>query len=123
VIGLAGALDGKVAAITGASSGIGAATAVALAGAGAAVALGARREDRLSSLAGRIEGDGGKAIPIAVDVADEGSANSFVKRSHSELGGLDILVNNAGVMLLGPVEGADTEQWRTMVNVNLLGLL
>jgi clavulanate-9-aldehyde reducatase len=123
VIGLAGALDGKVAAITGASSGIGAATAVALAGAGAAVALGARREDRLSSLAERIEGDGGKAIPIAVDVADEGSANSFVKRAHSELGGLDILVNNAGVMLLGPVGGADTEQWRTMVNVNLLGLL
>jgi clavulanate-9-aldehyde reducatase len=117
------ALDGKVAAITGASSGIGEATAVALAGAGAAVAIGARREDRLSSLASRIEGDGGRALALPVDVADEDSARSFVTEAHSQLGGLDILVNNAGVMLLGPVEGAPTDQWRTMVNVNLLGLL
>src|SRR4051794_16594479 len=115
-----GALDGKTAAITGASSGIGEATALALAEAGAAVALGARREDRLSDLASRI---GDKALPITVDVADEESANSFVQRAASELGSLDILVNNAGVMLLGPVAGAPTDQWRTMVDVNLLGLL
>jgi NADP-dependent 3-hydroxy acid dehydrogenase YdfG len=118
-----GALDGKTAAITGASSGIGEATALALAGAGASVALGARREDRLSALAERISSGGGKALALPVDVADEDSARSFVERAHSELGGLDILINNAGVMLLGPVEGAPTEQWRTMVNVNLLGLL
>src|SRR4051812_46891869 len=118
-----GALDGKVAAITGASSGIGEATAVALASEGAAVAIGARREDRLSSLASRIEGDGGRALALRVDVADEESAAAFVTEAHSQLGGLDILVNNAGVMLLGPVEGAPTDQWRTMVNVNLLGLL
>jgi NADP-dependent 3-hydroxy acid dehydrogenase YdfG len=120
---VAGALDGKVAAVTGASSGIGEATALALAEAGAAVALGARREDRLHSLAERIEGGGGRALPMGVDVADEASARSFVERTHSELGGLDILVNNAGVMLLGPVEGANTDDWRTMVNVNVLGLL
>src|SRR3954471_13617901 len=118
-----GALDGKVAAITGASSGIGEATAVALARAGAAVAIGARREDRLSSLASRIEGDGGRALALPVDVADEDSARSFVTEAHSQLGGLDILVNNAGVMLLGPVEDAPTDHWRTMVNVNVLGLL
>jgi NADP-dependent 3-hydroxy acid dehydrogenase YdfG len=118
-----GALDGKTAAITGASSGIGEATALALAGEGAAVAIGARREDRLSALAERISSGGGKALPIAVDVADEDSARSFVERAGSELGSLDILVNNAGVMLLGPVVGAPTDQWRTMVNVNLLGLL
>jgi NADP-dependent 3-hydroxy acid dehydrogenase YdfG len=118
-----GTLDGKVAAITGASSGIGEATAVALAGAGAAVAIGARREDRLSSLASRIEGDGGRALSLPVDVADEDSARSFVTEAHSQLGGLDILVNNAGVMLLGPIEGAATDQWRTMVDVNVLGLL
>jgi clavulanate-9-aldehyde reducatase len=118
-----GALDGKVAAITGASSGIGEATAVALAGAGAAVAIGARREDRLSSLASRIEGDGGRALALPVDVADEDSARSFVTEAHSQLGGLDILVNNAGVMLLGPVEGTPTDQWRTMVDVTVLGLL
>ena len=120
---MANELAGKVAAVTGASSGIGEATAEALASAGATVAIGARREDRLESLASRISDGGGKALPIAVDVADEDSARSFVERTHSELGGLDILVNNAGVMLLGPVEGADTSQWRTMVDVNLLGLL
>jgi NADP-dependent 3-hydroxy acid dehydrogenase YdfG len=118
-----GALDGKVAAITGASSGIGEATALALAGAGAVVAIGARRTDRLAALAERIESAGGRAFVLPVDVADEESANSFVTEAHSNLGGLDILVNNAGVMLLGPVEGAPTDQWRTMVNVNLLGLL
>ena len=117
------ALDGKVAAITGASSGIGEATAVLLAQEGAAVALGARREDRLEDLAKRIDADGGRALALPVDVSDEASANRFVERTRSELGRLDILVNNAGVMLLGPVEGADTDQWRTMVNVNLLGLL
>ena len=120
---MAGPLDGKVAAITGASSGIGAATAEALAAAGAAVALGARREDRLKDLAERIDGSGGRALPLAVDVGDEQSARGFVERAHSELGGLDILVNNAGVMLLGPIEGADTEHWRRMVDVNVLGLL
>ena len=120
---MSGALEGKVAAITGASSGIGEATALALAREGAWVALGARREDRLADLAKRIESDGGRALPLAVDVGDEASARDFVERTNSELGGLDILVNNAGVMLLGPVEGADTECWRTMVNVNILGLL
>src|SRR4051795_867877 len=120
---MAGPLDGKVAAITGASSGIGEATAIALARAGAAVALGARREDRLRDLAERIDAEGGRARPFAVDVADEASARGFVEQAHSQLGGLDILVNNAGLMLLGPVEGTDTEQWRRMVDVNVLGLL
>jgi NADP-dependent 3-hydroxy acid dehydrogenase YdfG len=118
-----GALDGKVAAVTGASSGIGEATAKALADAGAAVALGARRLDRLEALASGIDESGGRALAIELDVADEDSANAFVAEANSQLGGLDILVNNAGVMLLGPVEGAPTDQWRTMVNVNLLGLL
>jgi NADP-dependent 3-hydroxy acid dehydrogenase YdfG len=116
-------LEGKVAAITGASSGIGEATAKALADAGAAVALGARRVDRLEALASGIDESGGRALAIELDVTDEDSANAFVAEAHSQLGGLDILVNNAGVMLLGPVEGADTSQWRTMVNVNMLGLL
>src|SRR4051795_13150357 len=118
-----GALDGKVAAITGASSGIGEATAIALSRAGAAVALGARRTDRLRDLAERIDSGGGRARPFEVDVGDEGSARGFVEQAHSELGRLDILVNNAGVMLLGPIEGADTEHWRRMVDVNVLGLL
>jgi NADP-dependent 3-hydroxy acid dehydrogenase YdfG len=117
------ALEGKVAAITGASSGIGEATALAMAREGAAVALAARRKGRIDELAERIGADGGRAIAIETDVTDEEQANAFVTRAHEELGGLDVLVNNAGLMLLGPVAGAPTEQWRQMVEVNLLGLL
>jgi clavulanate-9-aldehyde reducatase len=120
---MADPLEGKVALITGASSGIGEATAVALAAEGTAVSLGARRKDRIDALAERISGDGGRALAIESDITDEAAANALVERTASELGGLDILVNNAGVMLLGPVAGADTEHWRRMVYVNLLGLL
>jgi NADP-dependent 3-hydroxy acid dehydrogenase YdfG len=118
-----GALDGKVAAITGASSGIGAATAEALAREGAAVALGARRADRISELEKKINDAGGRAVAIETDVASEESARGFIESARSELGGLDILVNNAGVMLLGPIQGADVEHWERMVEVNVLGLM
>ncbi len=116
-------LTGKVAAVTGASSGIGEATAVMLAESGAAVSFAARRGDRIAELAKRIEDAGGRALPIEADVGDEAQANAFVARTKEELGKIDILVNNAGVMLLGPVIGADTSEWRRMVEVNLLGLL
>jgi NADP-dependent 3-hydroxy acid dehydrogenase YdfG len=118
-----GSLDGRKVLITGASSGIGEATAVAMAGEGAAVALGARRKDRLEAILARIESDGGTAVAIEADVADEGQARSLVETAAKELSGLDCLVNNAGVMLLGPVQGADLDEWRRMVDVNLLGLL
>jgi NADP-dependent 3-hydroxy acid dehydrogenase YdfG len=118
-----GSLEGRSALITGASSGIGEATAVAMATEGAAVALGARRGDRLDSLVERIEGEGGTAVAIEADIADEEQARALVERASSELGGLDTLVNNAGVMLLGLVQGADTAEWRRMIEVNLLGLL
>src|SRR3954452_15809427 len=123
MVKMAAPLEGRVAAITGASSGIGEATALALAGAGAKVALAARRQDRLEQLAERISSDGGTALPVEADISDEEQARSFIERAHSELGGLNILVNNAGVMLLGPVQGADTADWKRMVEVNLLGLL
>ena len=116
-------LSGRVAAITGASSGIGEATALALAQAGAAVSLGARRVDRLEALAAKIEGSGGRAIAVECDVADEASAHAFIAATVEQLGRLDILVNNAGVMLLGPIEGTDTDEWRQMMDVNVLGLL
>jgi NADP-dependent 3-hydroxy acid dehydrogenase YdfG len=120
---MTGTLDGRKALITGASSGIGEATAVAMAREGAAVALGARRKDRLDDLVERIEADGGTAVAVEADVADEERARALVADAHSELGGLDCLVNNAGVMLLGPVQGAETDEWRRMIEVNLLGLL
>jgi NADP-dependent 3-hydroxy acid dehydrogenase YdfG len=120
---MAGDLEARKAIVTGASSGIGEATALALAAEGAAVALGARRKDRLDSLVDRIGGEGGSAHAFEVDVTDESAARSFVESSVEALGGVDILINNAGVMLLGPVTGANTEEWRRMIEVNLLGLL
>ena len=96
---------------------------MALAREGASVALGARRRDRLDDVVSSINGDGGRASAYEVDVGDEPAARSFVDRAAGEMGGVDILVNNAGVMLLGPVEGADVDEWRRMIDVNLLGLL
>jgi clavulanate-9-aldehyde reducatase len=116
-------LTGRVVAVTGASSGIGEATALACAAAGAAVSLAARRGERIEALAQRIAADGGRAIAIATDVCEEAQARAFVERTHAELGRLDALVNNAGVMLLGPIEGAPTEEWRRMVHVNVFGVL
>jgi len=118
-----GELSGKVAAVTGASSGIGEATALALARAGCSVALGARRTDRIEALARRISDEGGSAAAIEVDVSQEEQARAFVREASERLGRLDILVNNAGVMLLGPFEGGEPDDWRRMVDVNLLGLL
>jgi NADP-dependent 3-hydroxy acid dehydrogenase YdfG len=116
-------LSGQVVAVTGASSGIGEATALACAHAGAAVALAARRSERIQSLAERIAREGGRAIAVPTDVADEGQAQAFIERAHAELGRLDVLVNNAGVMLLGPIENAPTEEWREMIHVNVFGVL
>jgi NADP-dependent 3-hydroxy acid dehydrogenase YdfG len=118
-----GKLDGKVAVITGASSGIGEATAESLAKEGAAVALLARRHDRLVDLAGRIEDSGGKALPLEIDISDHGKVEAAFGQITGQLGGAHILVNNAGVMLLGVVEGWDVAQWQRMVDVNILGLL
>ncbi|MFT3864254.1 MAG: SDR family NAD(P)-dependent oxidoreductase [Solirubrobacterales bacterium] len=116
-------LAGKVVAITGASSGIGEATALALATAGAKVALAARRAERLEEIVARIEAAGGEALAIPTDVADETQANAFVRGAAEHFGRLDVLINNAGVMQLGPIEGAPTEEWRRMVDVNVFGVL
>lgn len=118
---MAGTLEGTVALVTGASSGIGEATALALAEEGAAVALAARRRDRLEDLAGRAP-KGATMLVLEVDVTDEAQVRRMVETTVGELGRLDTLVNNAGVMLLGPIEGAPTDEWRRMVELNLLGL-
>ena len=115
-------LEGTVALVTGASSGIGEATAVALAAEGATVAVAARRRDRLEALAERI-GDDSRVLVLETDVTDEGQARAMVERTVAEYGRLDTLVNNAGVMLLGPIVDAPVEEWRRMVELNVLGLL
>jgi len=116
-------LDGKVAVVTGASSGIGEATAEALAAEGASVVVAARREERLADLSKRIEGNGGRVLAAACDVADEGQAHGLIQKAEEEFGRVDILVNNAGVMLLSTVGKGLSEEWRQMFDVNVLGLL
>jgi NADP-dependent 3-hydroxy acid dehydrogenase YdfG len=116
-------LAGKVALVTGASSGIGETTAIALAGAGAAVAIGARRRDRLDALAGKLRDGGARVLQLDLDVTDEEACAAAVARTRDELGGLDVLVNNAGVMLLGTIVGADTEDWRRMIQTNVMGVM
>src|SRR5437868_4470815 len=115
---MAGALQGTVALVTGASSGIGEATAAAMAAEGASVALAARRADRLEQLAGTIREAGGNALVIESDLTVKEQAQDAVERAVSELGRLDTLVNNAGVMLLGPIVDAPLEEWERMLGVN-----
>ena len=116
-------LGGTVALVTGASSGIGAATAATLAAQGAAVALAARRRDRLEELAAEITSQGGIALVLEYDIADQEQAAAAVERTTMELGRLDTLVNNAGVMLLGPAARAPLAEWQQMVELNVLGVL
>jgi NADP-dependent 3-hydroxy acid dehydrogenase YdfG len=116
-------LHGKVAVVTGASSGIGEATAEALAAEGATVVVAARREERLVDLTKRIEGSGGKVLAATCDVTDEAQAHGLIRRAEDEFGRVDILVNNAGVMLLSTVGKGLSEEWRRMFDVNVLGLL
>ena len=111
---------GRVAVITGASSGSGEATARALAADGYRVALLARRADRIQSLADEL-GDG--AIAIEADVTDRDSLVAAAQRVDDELGGADVLVNNAGVMLLAPFTSEQRAEQRQMVEVNLLGAM
>ena len=111
---------GKVAVVTGASSGIGAATARALAADGYRVALLARRLDRITTLADEL-GNGSTAIEA--DVTDRDSIVAAADRVRQELGTADVLVNNAGVMLLGPFGSGQRADYRQMIEVNLLGAI
>lgn len=111
---------GRVAVVTGASSGIGAATARALGASGYRVALLARRLDRITALADEL---GNGSVAIAADVTDRGSIVAAAQRVQDELGGADVLVNNAGVMLLGPFDTSQREDYRQMIEVNLLGAI
>lgn len=117
---MAGALAGKVALVTGASSGIGEATAVALAQAGAHVAVSARRADRLADLVRRIEGAGGKALALQGDMTIEAEAIKAVEDTVAQLGRIDILINSAGVMQAGGIENADLDEYRRVIDINLL---
>lgn len=116
-------LSGRVALVTGASSGIGAATALALAAEGARVAIAARRMPRLEALAERIRAAGGEALPIEADVSDETQALAMVQRVLDDFGRLDMLLCVAGVGVAAPFRDTTTAEYREMVEVNILGLL
>lgn len=120
---MSGSLDGKVALITGASSGIGEATALALSAQGAKVSLVARRTHRLESVSSTITDNKGSALMIAADITDPGEARRCINETKEHFGRLDILVNNAGIMLLGPIDGANIEDWQKMVNINIMALM
>ncbi|KSV93165.1 SDR family oxidoreductase [Sinorhizobium sp. GL28] len=116
-------INGKVALVTGASSGIGAATALALAGAGVKVGIAARRTDRLEELKAEITEKGGEALVIEMDVADPASVEAGVKKLIGTYGAIDILFNNAGLMPLSDIDQFKTAEWLRMVDVNVKGLL
>jgi len=116
-------LSGRVALVTGASSGIGEATASALAAAGACVGLVARRLDRLEVLAKRLRENGGQVLPIQADVTDEAQADGMVETVLREYGRLDILVAAAGIGVAAPFQNTTTAEYRQMIELNVLGLL
>ncbi|TDE11478.1 SDR family oxidoreductase [Jiangella asiatica] len=112
------ALTGRVAVVTGATSGIGEATARRLAADGASVAVLGRRESRLKELADEI-----RALPVTTDVADRDAVERAAAAIRSELGRVDLVVANAGVMLAAPFESAQTGEWDQMIATNVNGLL
>ena len=116
-------LSGKVAIITGASSGIGEATARKLAAEGAKVVLAARRTDRLKELKGDIEKNGGEALVVETDVTQRDAVKNLVSQTKSTFGPADILVNNAGLMPLSYMKNIHVDEWMTMVDVNVKGVL
>ncbi|WP_448627193.1 SDR family NAD(P)-dependent oxidoreductase [Geodermatophilus sp. URMC 64] len=114
-------LDGRVAIVTGASSGLGRDFARALAEAGADVALAARREDRLTETKALVEEAGRRAITVRTDVANPEDCQALVDATMAEFGRVDVLVNNAGVGTAVPATRETPEQFRQVIDVNLNG--
>jgi NADP-dependent 3-hydroxy acid dehydrogenase YdfG len=116
-------IKGKVVVITGASSGLGEATARLLSSQGAIVVLGARRIDRLRSLADELTGRGGKALAVATDVTHCDQVKKLVDAAVQTHGRIDVMINNAGLMPSSPLERLKIEDWDRMIDVNIKGVL
>jgi NADP-dependent 3-hydroxy acid dehydrogenase YdfG len=116
-------IDGKVVVITGASSGNGEATARHLSAQGATVVLGARRVDRLKSLADEWSHNGGKALAVPTDVTRYEQVKRSVDAAVQTYGQVDVMINNAGLMPHSPLERLKIDDWNRMIDVNLKGVL
>lgn len=116
-------IEGKVVAITGASSGIGEATALLLAAQGARLVLGARRPEALERVAGRIAEAGGAAVSLATDVRSRAQVAALVALALDRFGRLDVFVNNAGIGPISPLDRLLVEDWEAMIDVNVKGPL
>jgi NADP-dependent 3-hydroxy acid dehydrogenase YdfG len=116
-------IQGKIIVITGASSGLGQAAARHLSALGATVVLGARREDRIKSLANELNNNGGKALAIKTDVTNHEQVKGLVDTAVQEYGRIDVMINNAGVMPQSPLERLRIDEWDKMIDVNIKGVL
>lgn len=113
----------KVVIITGASSGMGEAAAKHLATLGATVVLGARRADKIEKLANEISNNGGKALAVTVDVTNLKQVKNLIDTAVQQFGRVDVILNNAGIMPLSPMDRINVEEWNTMIDVNIKGVL
>lgn len=113
----------KTVIITGASSGIGEAVALRLAKSGAAVVLGARRVERLQSVAARIEAEGGRVSAFPCDVTQRADLEKIAAHAVEKFGSIDVLVNNAGVMPISRLDVYDVEGWDRTIDTNIKGVL
>jgi NADP-dependent 3-hydroxy acid dehydrogenase YdfG len=116
-------IKNKIVVVTGASSGLGEATARLLSAQGATVVLGARRTDRLQSLAKDIEARGGKALAVATDVTQPEQVKALVDSAVRTYGRIDVMINNAGLMPQAPLERLKVNEWNQMIDVNIKGVL
>jgi NADP-dependent 3-hydroxy acid dehydrogenase YdfG len=116
-------IAGKSVVITGASSGLGEATARLLSAQGASVALGARRVDRLKSLADELTKRGGKALAVATDITSSDRVKQLVETAVRTFGRIDVMINNAGLMPQSPLERLKIDDWDRMIDVNIKGVL
>jgi NADP-dependent 3-hydroxy acid dehydrogenase YdfG len=116
-------IEGKVVVITGASSGLGEASARLLAAQGASVVLGARRHDRIQSLANELTGRGGKALAITTDVTHSDQVKGLVDAAVEAFERVDVMINNAGLMPQSLLERLKIDEWDRMIDVNIKGVL
>ncbi len=116
-------IKGKVVVITGASSGLGEATARLLSAEGATVVLGARRVERLKSLADELTANGGKALAVATDVTHCDQVKRLVDAAVQKFGRIDVMINNAGLMPHSPLERLKIDDWDRTIDVNIKGVL